>query len=116
MTITTSRRRPGPARTDLTIGLDHHRAGRWSDAQGCYRRVLTVDPSNPDAHHLLGLLALGRGELAEARGHFSRLVALRPRVAEYRSNYGHALRMLGEYPEAERELRQATALDPSFAE
>lgn len=116
MTITTSRRRPGPARADLTIGLDHHRAGRWSDAQGCYRRVLTVDPSNPDAHHLLGLLALGRGELAEARGHFSRLVALRPRVAEYRSNYGHALRMLGEYPEAERELRQATALDPSFAD
>lgn len=113
---TTAQKRTGPARADLTTGLSHHRAGRFTEAQGCYLRVLTADPDNPDAHHLMGLLALGRGALRDAGGHFSRLVALRPRVAEYRSNYGHTLRMLGDFDRAERELRQATALDPSFAD
>ncbi len=116
MTTTTSQKRPGPARADLTSGLNHHRAGRFTEAHGCYHRVLSADPANPDAHHLLGLLALGRGALGDAGNHFARLVTLRPRVAEYRSNYGHTLRLLGDYDHAERELRQATALDPSFAD
>ena len=116
MTATSSRLRSGPARADLAIGLNHHRAGRFTDAQGCYLRVLGADPRNPDAHHLLGLLALGRGALGDAGGHFARLVALRPRVAEYRSNYGHTLRMMGDLIQAERELGQATTIDPSFAD
>lgn len=116
MTTTTSRKRPGSPRPELTLGLNHHRAGRFAEAQGCYHRVLTADPANPDAHHLLGLLALGRGAFRDAGNHFARLVTLRSGVAEYRSNYGHTLRMLGDHDQAERELNQATVLDPSFAD
>ena len=50
----------------LQVGLQHHRAGRLTEAEGCYRRILAAQPDHADALHLLGLLAqkAGRHDLA----------------------------------------------------
>ena len=104
------------ARVDLRAALSHHQHGRLTEAQMLYRQVLAVEPSNADAHHLMGLLALGRHDVLTASTHFERVVRLRPGVAEYRSNFGHTLRLLGELNRAEDELRRATVIDPNFAD
>lgn len=103
-------------RVDLRAALSHHQHGRLTEAQVLYRQVLAVEPSNVDAHHLMGLLALGRHDVLTASTHFERVVRLRPGVAEYRSNFGHTLRLLGELNRAEDELRRATVIDPNFAD
>ncbi len=103
-------------RGDLRAALSHHQQGRLTEAQVLYRQVLAVEPSNADAHHLMGLLALGRHDVLTASTHFERVVRLRPGVAEYRSNFGHSLRLLGELNRAEDELRRATLIDPNFAD
>jgi Flp pilus assembly protein TadD len=43
-----------------------HRAGQAAEAEPLYRQILSVDPSEPDALHLLGVLALQAGRVEEA--------------------------------------------------
>ena len=42
----------------LTAGLAHHRAGNLQLARDSYQIVLTIDPSQADALHLLGVTFL----------------------------------------------------------
>ncbi len=100
----------------LKAGLKAHQLGRLDEASRLYRSLLAAEPNNIDAHHLSGLLALSRHQIAAASIHFSRAVELSPATAAYRSNYGHTLRLVGEVDRAEAELRQAVQIDPTFAE
>ena len=116
MTLVTKSGGPAALKRALHAGLGHHRAGRLAEAAASYRAVLAIDPGNADAHHLMGLIALGQGAVAEAASHFARLIQTRPAVAEYRSNYGHALRLLDRLEAAEKELLEATRLDPTLVD
>ena len=40
-----------------------HRAGKLAQAQQIYQQILLVDSQQPDALHLLGLIALDSGRL-----------------------------------------------------
>jgi tetratricopeptide (TPR) repeat protein len=51
----------------LQEGISHHSAGRLGDAARCYALVLNRDPGNPDACHLMSILALAAEEHATAR-------------------------------------------------
>ena len=46
--------------------LQHHQAGRLSDAEALYREVLRSEPRHSDSLHLLGVIAhqVGRNDLA----------------------------------------------------
>ena len=54
----------------MTAAIDevraHHSAGRLQEAETIYHRVLAAEPDNPDALHLLGVIAheMGKNELA----------------------------------------------------
>jgi protein O-GlcNAc transferase len=45
----------------LAIAVEHHQAGRMQAAEQIYREVLRVDPNQPEALHLLGLIAYQKG-------------------------------------------------------
>jgi protein O-GlcNAc transferase len=47
----------------LKIADEHHRAGRWAEAETIYRRVLAAEPGKSDALHGLGQLAEQAGQL-----------------------------------------------------
>src|SRR5262245_25669866 len=55
-----------PTRDIYIAALDHHRAGRLSQAQIYYRRVLAAQPKHADAMHLLGVVAHELGENTDA--------------------------------------------------
>ena len=50
----------------LKAAMAHQRRGEYAAAERLYREVLAVEPSQPIALHLLGVLAhmAGKGELA----------------------------------------------------
>ena len=56
----TARRQAGMA-AELAAAFQHHQAGRFERAAALYRKILDKTPDNPDALHLLGVLALGEG-------------------------------------------------------
>src|SRR3972149_10035194 len=50
----------------IQAGMAHHRAGRLQEATAIYRKVLTLDARNPDALHLLGVIAHQLGNPRQA--------------------------------------------------
>ncbi|AMV37847.1 CheR family methyltransferase [Planctomyces sp. SH-PL62] len=62
-------RRAGPsAEAYLLMAGIHQAAGRRSEAEGCYHKVIYLDPARDEALLALALIAEGRGDLGAAAG------------------------------------------------
>ena len=99
----------------LESGLEHHRAGRFAEAERIYRAVLDRDPDNAEAHHLRGVLSYDRGQAEDAISRFESAVAMAPEIAKYHANLGSVYAAVGRFDEALPTLERAVALDPDAA-
>ena len=96
----------------LTIGWEHHQAGRYEEADRVCREVLRVEPENAAAWHLLGLVQFRLGRLDEAESAYRKALAVRPEFAEAHGDLGVMLATRGRLEEALEPLRRAVALAP----
>jgi tetratricopeptide (TPR) repeat protein len=99
---------------DLTNAIENHRAGRLERAEALYRKVLKALPSDPDALHLLGVVALERGNPDEAIELIGKALAAVPTSAQGHYNLGNALRAAGRLIEARDSYQHAIFLRPGF--
>lgn len=86
-------------------------AGDVMRAEGLCRSILSVDEKNGAALHLMGALALHRGNVAEALVWFERAANVLGRDAALLCNQGEAYRQLGRLDEARRHLELALQQD-----
>ena len=102
-------------RQTLESGLSHHRAGRLEEAERHYRKALEADPDQPDALHLLGLIAhqFGKNELAAQL--IARALEIKPANPEALVNLGNAQQALERRDEALASYDGALALRPDYA-
>jgi tetratricopeptide (TPR) repeat protein len=100
---------------DLIAALEHHRAGKLDRAEALYRKFLRKAPGNPDALHLLGVIAAARGDPDQAIELIGKAVAAVPNFAQGHSNLGNALRAAGRFADACVSYRRAITLRPDFA-
>lgn len=84
----------------LAVATEHHRAGRIGEAERLYRDVLAISPGQPDALHLLGVLALQSGRPADAVDLITQAVAGDDGEAMFHANLGHALHAVGRHRDA----------------
>ncbi|HTW93459.1 MAG TPA: tetratricopeptide repeat protein [Tepidisphaeraceae bacterium] len=96
----------------LRTGMSHHQAGRLTEAEAIYRRVLHVSPRQPNALHLLGLIAEKTGRIEEAADFFRRAVAARADFVDARFDLGMALAKLGRTEEAIEAYRGLLGVKP----
>ena len=69
-------------------------------------------PTQPDALHLLGMIAMQTGRPGEAAEWFSKAVAERP-IAEYYLNLGNALKAVGIHDQAVTAFEAVLRIDPN---
>ena len=100
----------------LGRGIEHHQAGRLSQAEAAYRDVLEIQPANPDALNLLGVIAHQSGDHKRAVELIGRALKQNAGVALYHNNIGTALRALGRNAEAAKHYRRAIEIEPAYAE
>jgi len=100
----------------LQQALRHHEAGRLGEAEDLYRQILRVDPQQPDALHLLGVIALQVGKAAAAIELLQWAVRLQPRVAPFYGNLASAYDAAGRFDEAVATYRRAVQIDPNYAD
>jgi predicted O-linked N-acetylglucosamine transferase (SPINDLY family) len=100
----------------LTAGLEHHRAGRYHEAELKYREVLAADARNADALHMLGLIGCKAGQYAQGVQFFQQAIGVRPGFADAWNNLGVALRTLQRTQEALTAFQQAVSSRPEFPE
>ena len=92
-----------------------HAAGRLSEAQDVYRRVLQADATRADAWLGAGILARDSGAGDSAIKLFARAVALAPNDADARMHYAWALQDGEDIHAAAVQWRAACALRPDDA-
>lgn len=107
--------RPGLLRT-VRAGFAHHRAGRLGPAEALYRRVLERDPDDPNALHLLGVIAYQNGRFGSAVRLIGRALPQLSELPDAHLNYGNALREAGRLAEAVESYRRAIELMPERAQ
>lgn len=100
----------------FALALQCHQTGKFSDAEGMYRHILSGNPRHADAQHLLGVLALQSGRPQVAAELIGKAIALNSRAPSFHSNLAEALRILGRYDEAVSHLEEALKLDARSAE
>jgi predicted O-linked N-acetylglucosamine transferase (SPINDLY family) len=100
----------------LTLGTRHHQAGQLADAERIYRQVLTVEPDNPQALHLLGLLAMQGRQFEMAIELIGRAIRGDRRQATFHANLGEALRHAGRLDDAIAAYRTALTIQPGVAQ
>jgi tetratricopeptide (TPR) repeat protein len=100
----------------MAQGVRHHRQGRLEEAAKCYRRVLEIEPGQPDGLHLSGLIAHQSGEHSRAATLIERAIAANGRQAPYHNSLGVVLLSSGDAAAAEGCFRKALALDPLYPE
>lgn len=101
---------------DLEASLRAHRAGRLDVAERGYRALLEADPDCAEAWHLLGVVALQRGDPEAAEALLSKAVGLEPANAKFLNNYGVAAERRGDPALAAARFAEAVAADPAFAD
>ncbi|PWC61802.1 hypothetical protein TSH7_16285, partial [Azospirillum sp. TSH7] len=98
----------------LAAAVRHHQSGQLAAAARIYRRILEIAPDQPDALHLLGLVARRAGQGETALRLMVRALRIDPAMAETRLNLGNLLRDQGHAAGAAAAYRRAIALRPDF--
>ena len=100
----------------LETGLAHQRAGRFVEAEACYQHALATEPEQPDALHLLGVVAYQTGRHDVAAALIAQAIRRNAHSPVYFFNHALALKHLGRLDEALASYDRAVGLDPTYAE
>ena len=100
----------------IQTGIALQQKGELKQAENLYKQILSKTPDNPDAIHLLGMLAYQSHQYDKAVQMLSRAASLRPDAFIFHGNLGIALLALGRIQDAIHAYETAVSLKPDFAE
>lgn len=100
----------------IQIGVRQFRAGRFAEAEDACNKVLQLDPNNPRAIHLLGVIAHQTGRNTLAVNLLKRAIALKGDVPDFHNNLGNILAKLGRFEESVECFQQAIRLRADYPE
>ena len=95
--------------------INHHKAGRFHEAETIYRRILSEEPEHAETLHLLGIMAYQQERLDDAIAYFQRAIESDSSVGKYHGNLGTVHAAAGRVEEAIDHLERAAILDPDNA-
>lgn len=97
------------------MAVEHHNAGRLDHAEDIYREILDIEPENPSALHLLGVIAHQVGDSEAAWPLIQRATRVVPDYAEAHADLGLVFNALGRVEDAIASYRRAVAVKPGNA-
>ncbi len=93
-----------------------HKSDNLEDAKALYDMILTADPSNADAHHLIGLIAYQTGNNQRAVEYIEKAIASNPTMPHYHNNLGNAFLNSDKNDRAVLCFKEALCLKPDYVE
>jgi protein O-GlcNAc transferase len=100
----------------LAAGIKFHQSGQLAKARDCYARAIDADPENPNALHLMGLLAHHKCRNEEAADLIRTATRKDPTNPHYHNDLGAIQEDLGLMNEALASYRKAFELQPDLFE
>ncbi len=84
----------------LQLGMQALRSNNLVHAEGLFKQVLAVAPTNPDASHWMSVISFQRGAISDALEKMERLLSLHPANAQFQASRANMLKEMGKYDEA----------------
>jgi protein O-GlcNAc transferase len=100
----------------MDLAVEHHKAGRISEAKTIYQQILVRQPNHADALHLLGIITAQEGRHQLGVELISRAIAINPTAGMYYNNLGSVLILMGQLDQAINAYRTAVKFKPDYAE
>lgn len=100
----------------VQIALEHHRAGRLTQAEAGYRAALAADSQDADAMHWLGVLLHQANQTPAAIPLLQSAAAIRPEDGAFQHNLGQAYMSAGRKDDAIASFDRAVKSDPASRE
>jgi len=104
-----------PEQQALQLATQHLQGGNYPATEQLCRQVLTRQPQNAEALHLLGIVAFQSNRYDIAAALIQQAIAINPHVATYHSNLGKVLADQYQTEPAIASCRRAVALAPQDA-
>lgn len=100
----------------LSQAIHFHQTGQFGEAKALYRQILGMEPGNPSALHLLGIIVHQEGDLDTAEELIRAAIRHAPSYAEAHNNLGNLLRDKGRLEDALACHLSALKLSPTDCE
>lgn len=104
-----------PLRHALALAYTHLHRGHPAQAEALCQKIIAAWPDEPQAWHLLGIIALHQGNIALALPRLEKALLTQPRNPELLGNLGYAHHERGDLAAARRYYRKALAIAPDYA-
>ncbi len=105
-----------PLQQTLDTALAKHQSGDIAAAAQLYRAILAETPEQPDALHMLGVIAQQKGNAPLALQLMEAALAKKPDLALAWHNRSLVLRVLGRNEDALRSAKNALDVDPALGD
>ena len=99
----------------LQKAIQYHESGQLQKAEKQYENILEANPNQPDALHLLGVMAYQNGKHKAAVHLIKKAIRNNPKNPFYHSNLGAVFNAQDRYVEALSSYRHALKLAPDYA-
>jgi tetratricopeptide (TPR) repeat protein len=105
-----AKKSPNKARVYNYLGLAYHKIGDLDNAILQYKKGLSLNPFEIEAHINLGVSYFHKGLIDKAITHFKHVIEINPNNADAHYNIGIAYGSKGEYDLAYKEIRKGIEL------
>ncbi len=100
----------------LKIADRYHRSGNIQQAQAHYRRILQVEPGQPEALHALGIMAFQLKKYEDANSLIGKAIENKPNVPQFHYNLGLVFIALKRQEKAIQAFQEAIRIKPDYAD
>lgn len=91
--------------------MDLHKKNRFNEAKEIYNKILTLDESEPNAHHLISLIFMAEGNFDQSKEHIEKAIHKAPEQPVFLSNYGSLLHSMGNLQASVNALKKSIKID-----
>ena len=102
----------GLARAYLLSGSIYESLQQYEDAEGMYRNILQIEPTNPLGYHYLARMHILKGKLRDAQKSINKALELRPNFIQAREWLAWTLEAQGKSDEAKKQYKILLQLNP----
>jgi len=100
----------------INEALLKHQMGELDEAEIIYLKILDINPVDPDALHLLGVIYYQRKKYLDAIKQISKAIDIASNIAIYYCNRGNALKQINDLNGAKSDYEIAIALKSDYVE
>ena len=98
------------------LGASQKGLGKSYDALKAFKKVISLNPNNPEGFSNLGVTLQEQGKLDEAIEAFEKALSIKPDYAEVYYNMGISLQELGKLQEAIEAYNKTLSIKPDYAQ